>query len=171
MDLLERVWKFLENLSLLHWLIALILIIGGFVIYFWKWIKLQFRFGKNLKRKIYFLKLSNDKNLETEKDQIRNLALFNIEDEIKDISKDTKNLQNFKKDAVYIIGYNKNKDSEFYNNLITEAKINKIPVIIFAQQREIKEEHWHIFNGYVYLDIANTTNRLAIILLNILKIV
>jgi hypothetical protein len=89
MDLLERVWKFLENLSLLHWLIALILIIGGFVIYFWKWIKLQFRFGKNLKRKIYFLKLSNDKNLETEKDQIRNLALFNIEDEIKDISKDT----------------------------------------------------------------------------------
>jgi len=57
-------------------------------------------------------------------------------------------------------------------SVIDKAESKKIPVIIYAKQGEIKNlEHWEIFNGYIFCDVANTPNRLVIILLNILKIV
>jgi hypothetical protein len=158
---------FLSDISLIWWIISTFIIGSGILIYFCKYIKVQWRFAKNLKKKIYFLKTSNDKNLQTQRDKIKNLHLFNIEEDIKDISSNLTVLQNLKNNAVYVVGYNKDYD---YNNLFTEVKNNEIPIIIFANQGEIKKD-WNLFNNYIYCDISNTTNRLAVILLNILKIV
>jgi len=167
---MKNVWNFLSNLSLIYWIIWILLLIISFVIYFWKWCKLQWRFWKNLKRKIYFLEVSNSKDLQLLKDQIKNLGLLDIDEDIKDISKNLNILQTLKDNAIFIVRYN-----EWYSNykeLLEEAKNNKIPVIIYAKQGEIKNsKHWEIFNSYIFCDVANTSNRLVIILLNILKIV
>lgn len=161
----------LENMTLLYKVIAII-ISGGilsFFVYFWKYIQVQWRFGKNLKREIYFLKTSGKHDLQAERKKMIDLNIFNISGDIKDISNSTKILQPINKNAVYIVGY----DSDYpnYKELFALAKPS-VPIIIFADQREIqKAEHWKIFNGYIYCDVANTTHRLAIILLNTLKIV
>ncbi len=164
MDILKGIWELLGHISLLCWIITIIL--SGTLLYFWRYIKSQFVFGKNLKRKIYFFKTADDKNLQTQKDKLKSLKLFNIEDDIKDISKKIDVLQNLKDDAVYIVGYN-NKYN--YKDLFDKAENKKIPILIFAYPKEIKD--WSLFNNYIYCDVANTTNRLVIILLNILKIV
>lgn len=160
---LDEIINFIKNLKFYYWIIPFFF---GFIIYFFKWIKLEFRFGKNLKRKVYFLKVSELKTLQTQKDKIKNLKLFNLEEDIKDISKKLDVLQNLKDNAVYIVGYDPEYD---YKKLFEKAESKNIPILIFANQGEIKKD-WDLFNGYIYCDIANTTNRLVIILLNILKI-
>ena len=164
---MDVIKKILEGLSLLHWLGGMVIVITVFSIYFFRYIKSQWRFGKNLRREIYFLKTSNNKNLQTQKDKLKSLRLFNLEEDIKDISEKLDVLQNLKDNAVYIVGYDENYN---YEGLFAKAENKKIPIIIFANSGEIKKD-WNLFNGYVFCDIANTTNRLSIILLNILKIV
>ena len=166
MEELINIWEWLGHMSLLIWVTSTLMILLGFLLYFWKYIKSQWRFGKNLRRKIYFLKTSNDKNLQTQRDKLKSLKLFNLEEDIKDVSEKLDILQNFKDNAVYIIGYEKNYD---YKDLFSKAENKKIPIIIFANAGEIND--WDLFNDYIYCDVANTTNRLTIILLNILKIV
>lgn len=136
---------------------------------YWKYLRTEFQFAKNLKRKIYFLKTSKEESLQTEKDTIKNLRLFNIEEEIKDISNGEKPLENFKGNVVYIIGYK--KGYRHYEPILKCAMDNKIPVIIFAKPQEIDEKDLAIFDKHIYCDVANTTTRLAIVLLNILRIV
>ena len=131
----------------------------------------QLRFGKNLKRTVYFLKTSGEVNLQSQKERLKNLQLFNLDGEIKDISnhQDIDILQSLDDNAVYIVGY---KDGYDYEKLFSYAKSKKIPIIIFAPHRTKRiEGAWELFGGYIYCDVANTTNRLAIILLNVLKIV
>lgn len=167
---LQQFWEYIKTLSLVHWIVIISIIILSWSLYIWRYLKLQFRFAKNLKRKIYFLKVSIDKNLQTEKDLIKKIKLFNIEEDIKDISKDLKALQSLNSNAVFIVGY----DQKYllYSDLLTEAKSKNIPVIIFAKQGEIRnQDHWKNFNDYIYCDVANTSNRLSVILLNILMIV
>ncbi len=169
MEILKSIWKCLSDLSLLQLIASLlIMFFSGTFIYLLRYIKSQWRFGRNLRRKIYFLKTSDDKNLQTQKDKLNSLGLFNLEKDIKDISSKLDVLQNLKNNAVYIVGYD---EGYSYKQLFSRAVSMSIPVLIFANSGEIKkEEHWDLFNSYVYCDIANTTNRLAIILLNILKI-
>ncbi len=168
---MEKIKQILSDMSLFLWILGLVISIIGFLWYFWKWVKLQYRFGQNLKRKIYFLKTSENKDLQSEKEQIKNLNLLNIDEEVKNISNNLNILQNLKDNAVYIVGYDENFND--YEKLINEAKNNKIPVIIYAKQGKIPKEspNWEIFNSYIFCDVANTSNRLVIILLNILKIV
>ena len=167
-DKFKIIWTFLGNISLIQWIVGIIVFLfSGSLLYFWRYLKSQWRFGKNLKRKIYFLKTSDDKNLQTQKDKLKTLGLFNLDEDIKDISQKLDVLQNLKENAVYIVGYDDKFD---YKNLFEETKKYKIPIIFFANQGEIQKD-WNLFNGYIYCDVANTTNRLAIILLNILKIV
>ena len=77
--------EILKDLRWYYWaLVCAIPSIILFIVYFKKWFCLQWRFGKNLKRKVYFLKTSESINLQTQKDQIINLKLFNVEKDIKD---------------------------------------------------------------------------------------
>ncbi len=74
---------------------------------------------------------------------IRRISLFNIEDDIKDVSQDLKPLQNLRSRAAFVVGY----DSEYsrLGELVNEARSKNIPVIIFAKQGEIKKpEHWEV---------------------------
>lgn len=159
----------MESLSLIHWLIVLGIAIASVLVYVWRYLRLQHSFARNLKRHIYFLQTSDDKNLQTERDLIKKIALFNVERDIKNISKDLKPLQNLNSRAVFVVGYD--PQYSLFKELVDEARNKNIPVIIFARQGEIKDlEHWKVFNGYVYCDVANTSNRLAVILLNILMI-
>ncbi|MBU1730082.1 hypothetical protein KJ557_00790 [Patescibacteria group bacterium] len=165
-----KIWEFIGALSLVHWLIIIGIATLSWLLYIWRYLRLQFRFAKNLKRKVYFLKTINNGSLQTEKDLIKKIKLFNVENDIKDISEDLKVLQNLKSNAVYIVGYN--PEYLLYDKLLSEAKNKNIPIIIFARQGEIKKpEHWISFNGYICCDVANTSNRLLIILTNILMIV
>ncbi len=165
-----KIWEFIGALSLIHWLIIIGVVALSWLLYIWRYLRLQFRFAKNLKRKVYFLKTSDDKKLQAEKDLIKKIKLFNVENDIKDISVDLKVLQNLKSNAVYIVNYT--SDYSLYDNLLSEAKSKNIPIIIFARQGEIEDnKHWESFNGYICCDVANTSNRLLIILINILMIV
>ena len=168
-EIINGFWKIIGTISLLQlfWWI-MIFIVGGSILYFGRYLKDQIRFGKNLKRKIYFLKTSEDKDLQSEKDLLLNIGLLNIEKDVKDISDGIKKLQNFKSNSVYIVGYSEDYDN--YKQLIEYAEGKKIPVIIYAEQGEIKK-NWGIFNNYIYCDVANTNCRLAVITLNILKII
>lgn len=163
-------WNLLWTISLIQWIIwTIIFFIWWWIIYFIRYIKSQYRFGRNLRRNIYFLKTSNIKDLQNEKDLLSNIKLFKIEQDIKDISNNINKIDNLKSNAVYIIGYDENYDK--FSNVIEYARDHKNPIIIFAKQSEIKKsDHWDIFNSYIYCDVANTPNRLSIILLNILKI-
>ena len=77
---LQQFWEYIKTLSLVHWIVIISITILSWSLYIWRYLKLQFRFAKNLKRKIYFLKVSTDKNLQTEKDLIKKIKLFNIEE-------------------------------------------------------------------------------------------
>lgn len=164
MEILECFQTFLLKVKFWHWLV---LSSVAALPYVWRYVKSQWRFGKNLKRKIYFLKTSDNKNLQTQKDRLKELGLFNLEEDIKDISKSLDVLQNLKDNAIYIASYSNKYE---YKKLFNEVKNKKIPIIIFAHQEEIKKSDWDLMNNYIYCDVANTTNRLAIILLNTLKI-
>jgi len=167
---LQQIWEYIGALSLVYWIIIIGIAILLWSLYIWRYLKLQLRFARNLKRRIYFLKTSDDKNLQTEKDLIKKIQLFNIEKDIKDISKDLKVLQNLNPNAVFIAGYN--PEYSLYSDLLFKAKNENIPIIIFAKQNEIKnQDHWKNFNDYIYCDVANTSNRLSVVLLNILMIV
>jgi len=166
MEILKSIWSWLGDFSLFLWLIPAIIAVGVFVRYCWKYIKSQWRFGKNLRRQVYFLKTSESKNLQTQRDKVKGLKLFNIENDIKDISQGLDVLQNLKDNSVYIVGYSSNYD---FDSLIDLAKAKKIPVIIFANAGEIQD--WSSFTGYIYCDVANTTNRVAVILVNIMQVV
>ena len=164
----------LENMALIYKVIA-ILFSGGILTFFavcWRYIRVQWRFGKNLRRKIYFLKTAEEEKIKTARGNLADLKMFNIVNDIKDVSNNTNSLQSLAKNAVYIVRYSSHYPA--YKELFDFAKHkDNIPIIIFADQGEIKPDsgHWEIFNGYIYCDVANTTNRLAVILLNILKIV
>lgn len=166
---LKIIWDFVSNISTFTWLIWVLIIIVPFFVYFWKYIKTQIRFWKNLRRKIYFLKTSALKDLQNEKDLISNLNTFNIDSDIKDISWNVHKVDNLENKSVYIVWYDENYEK--YSELFNHARINKIPLIIYAKQWEIKKpEHWELINNYIYWDVANTPNRIAVMILNILKI-
>ncbi|MCI5207961.1 MAG: hypothetical protein D3910_04035 [Candidatus Electrothrix sp. ATG2] len=161
----------LENMALIYKVIA-ILFSGGiltFFVLFWRYIRVQWRFGKNLRRKIYFLKTTGEKPLTSELDSLHKLKMFNLVEDIKDISVSIKNLQALETNAVYIVGYSEQYDK--YDKLIQSAENFRIPIIFFANFEEITKEHRALFNDSIFCDVANTTRRLAIILLNTLKIV
>ncbi|WP_020588453.1 hypothetical protein [Desulfobacter curvatus] len=168
---LQIIWQFLSQLALSHWILYVFLP-GSLIAFCWfrKYIKIQIRFGRNLKRKIYFLKTSEAKKLSVEKNTLSKLKIFHLDKNIRDISDNLKELQTLKKKAVYIIGYDDGYNK--YKDLFDEAKGANIPIIVFANSGEIKkEEHWDIFNEYIYCDVANTTNRVAVILMSIMKII
>ena len=167
----KTISEFLTNLSLFHWAFFVFFASSlAFFCWFWKFIKIQIRFGKNLKRTVYFLMTSEAKKLDTEKNTLNKLEIFNLDKEVKDISINDKVLQTVKKNAVYIVGYDNEYDK--YVDLFATARNTMIPIIVFANPGEIKKkEHWDIFNGYIYCDVANTTNRIAMILMSMMKIV
>jgi len=170
MNISQKIWTCLQSLSLLHWLVLAGVGVLSWLVYAWRYARLQCRLAKNLKRKVYFLKTSSSKNLQVEKDLVKGIGLFSVEDDIKDISENLKPMQNLKSKAAFIVGYD--PIYSLYKDLIEEAKRKNIPVIVFSEQGEIQNsEHWKIFNGYIYCDVANTSNRLVVILLNILMIV
>ncbi len=168
MNILENLWHSAivssRTIGLVGVCIGLLATISIFCRYF----SIQIRFAKNLRRKIYFLKTSDKKSLQTQKGKIKNLKLFDVKEEIKDISNSLDVLQTLKDNAVYIVGYDKNYQN--YEKLFERARSKNIPIILFAKHGEIQKESWDLINEYIYCDVANTTNRLAIILLNILKI-
>ncbi len=166
----QNIFEFLSALSLIHWLFIILILILSWLLYLWRYLRLQLKFARNLKRKIYFLKTSAGKNFQVERDLLKEVKLFRIEDDIKDVTADLKILQKLEPKSVFIVGYD--ADYSEYEKLLSEARSKNIPVIIFAEQGEIQNaEHWKIFNGYIYCDVANTSNRLSIILLNILTII
>ena len=148
---------------------VLMLILSPILIYFRKYMRSQYKFGRNLRRKIYFLRTSGNKNLQVEKDCIKEIGFFNVDKDIRDISGGLKVLQSLKGKAVYVVGYESNY--QYYADLIEHAKSKNILILIIAKQKEVKEEYWEIFDSYIYCDVVNTTNRMVIILLNMLKIV
>ena len=164
METFKILWDSIIGYRTLLWLVPTLAIL----LYFGKYIRFQYRFAKNLKRKVYFLKTSSEKPMQTQLDNIVNLKLFNIEKDIKDISQGIDGLQNLKKDAVYIVGYS--KDYQKYQDLFNYAKHYNIPVIIFAAPGEIKGDCHKLIADYIYCDMANTTHRLAIILVNTFQI-
>lgn len=165
----QTIWTTLGNIALLHWIWISIVSIGAFSFYFWRYIAVQLRFGKNLRRKIYFIKTSEEKKLIRERDTLVRLKMFNLVEDIKDISISIKDIHALERNAVYIIGYSKQYDE--YNELIKLSENFRIPIIFLAKFEEITEEHRSLFNDSIFCDVANTSRRLAIILLNTLKIV
>lgn len=162
-----------NNLSLLQWIVlTVVATIATLIKFFWfitRYIRLQYRFARNLRRKIYFLKTSDLKNLQTEKDALGEIKIFNVVDEIKLINNDLNILQKLDSNSVFVVGYDSNFN--MYGDLIREACARKIPVIIYAKQGEIQNsEHWKVFNSHICCDVANTTNRILVILLNTLMI-
>lgn len=164
-------WQIISDISTVQWVIGIIvLIIIPTLIFAWKYLVLQFRFANNLRRKIYFLKLNDEKPLVVERNLLSNTKLFNVEKDIYTISNDPKILQLMDKHSLFVIGYDPDYDK--YEELINKAKDTNTPIVLFAKQGEIKDtKHWELFNGYIYCDIANTSSRLTVIILNTMYIV
>ncbi len=164
-------WQFISDLSTLQWVIGIMAFsVIPTLLFAWKYLLLQIRFANNLRRKIYFLKLNDEKPLMVERNLLSNTKLFNVEKEIYTISNDPKILQLMDKHSFFVIGYDPNYDK--YEELISKAKNTNTPIVLFAKQGEIKDpKHWELFNGYIYCDIANTSSRLTVIILNTMYIV
>lgn len=167
----QTIWQFIAQLALWHWILC-VFFPGSVILLYWfrKYIRIQMQFARNLKRRIYFFKTSKAKDLGVEKDTLAKLEIFNLDKDIREIPDDLKKLQPLEKKAVYIIGY----DGEYnkYRELFAKAEDAMIPILVLANPGEIKKkEHWDIFNGYIYCDVANTTNRVAVILMSIMKII
>lgn len=163
--------EFLENISLIHWIVVgIVTALIPFLIFIRKYILLQFRFANNLRRRIYFLRLEDSASLVSERDLVGKTKLFNVEKDIYKVSDDPKVLQLMERHSLFVIGY----DAKYrkYKELIDKAQENNTPIIIYAKQGEIKNSsHWKLFNNYIYCDVANTSSRLTVIILNTMYIV
>lgn len=168
---MQNLINFLENISLLEWLIiTVVMVLIPTAIFLWKYLILQFRFANNLRRRVYFLKINGKHSLEIERNLLKDTRLFKVEDTIYEIGDDLRIFQQTGTHCLYVIGYDPNFSG--YKGIIEKASQSNIPVIIFAEQGEIKEtEHWEIFNSYIYCDVANTSSRLTVIILNTMYIV
>ena len=155
--------SFLSKIPL-EWIIISI-IPGGLGVYCWRFICLQKNIINNLQRKIYFLKVSENNCLQTEKEVLEKTKLFRIDSDIKNLQNDLRVLQNFSKKSVFIIGY----DVQYtqYKEIIHQAEKKNIPVIVYAKHHDISKEHHQIFSSYIYSDIVNSSHRLATTILNI----
>ncbi len=163
-------WDLLNNLSLIQWLIVGSIVVGPSIIYFCRFLRFQWIFAGNLKRKIYFLKTHISRDLQNERDQLVKVGLFNIERDIKNIEKDLRALQNIQEFCVLVVGYH--REYKYFKELFAYAIPKSVPIIIYAKQGEIRDSsHWETFNNYIYCDVVNYPNRLAIILLNTLMII
>lgn len=168
---LNELWICLWHFSLIHWLCGILA--GGWFLWFivlqWYNIRVQYRTGINLKRCIYFLDTNEVTNFQTEFSTIEALKLFKVHSTIQNISTSISNLDNLAKKAIYIVKYS--EKYSFYDKLFEYARHNNIPIIIYAKQWGITNSlHWNIFNEYIYCDVVNTPNRIAMVLLNICKI-
>lgn len=163
--------EFIENISLIQWIIGgIITALIPFLIFIRKYVILQFRFANNLRRKIYFLRLEDSAPLISERELISKTKLFNVEKDIYTVSDDPKVLQLMEKHSLFVIGYDASYSK--YKELIDKAQENHTPIIIYAKQGEIKDsKHWDLFNNYIYCDVANTSSRLTVIILNTMYIV
>lgn len=163
--------EFIENISLIQWIIGgIITALIPFLIFIRKYVILQFRFANNLRRKIYFLRLEDSAPLVSERELISKTKLFNVEKDIYTVSDDPKVLQLMEKHSLFVIGYDANYSK--YKELIDKAQENNTPIIIYTKQGEIKDsKHWDLFNNYIYCDVANTSSRLTVIILNTMYIV
>ena len=93
-----------------------------------------------------------------------------MEKDIYTVSDDPKVLQLMEKHSLFVIGYDANYSK--YKELIDKAQENNTPIIIYAKQGEIKDsKHWDLFNNYIYCDVANTSSRLTVTILNTMYIV
>ena len=169
-------WFSKENIQILLALIGILFPGGIATIHFRKNILngakviLNLLKGKEEKENIYiyFLKSSNDKIMQAQRDRLKSLG-FNCVDDIKDISNNKLDvLQNLRDNAVYIVGYSDDYD---YKKLLDVAKHKKSCIIFFAHLGEIKRvENLELINdGINNCDVAHTMNGLATSLSNLLK--
>jgi len=127
-------------------------------------IRKEIRLFENLKRKVYLLKTGSN-SLETEREMLVENGLYDVHDNILDLSQETKALQTLKNFAVFVVGYS--QEYTRYQEIVNEAKSKNIPLVVFAKPGEIILEHMTIFLGYTYFEMCNTSARLLITIFNL----
>lgn len=142
-------------------------VVVGFI-WFLLWLaffyKKERRLFRNLKRKVYFLRIDGSTcNLEKEQNLICENGLFKAEKSVRQYSNGL--IETIEGKVVLVVSYSPSFLD--YANLIVSLKNKKIPVIILAKPREITPEHENIFADYPYLQVCNYTSRLLTSLFDI----
>jgi hypothetical protein len=157
---------FLGNLSLLQWILFSLLPVGIIVITtFQRYIRSQFKFAQNLRRRIYFFSTPG-KNMQKQKDNLKYLSYLKVDSEIREYENNTSQFQRLDKNSVFIIGYSEDLNLEA---ILQYSSDNNIPVLLFAEPGEVKRD-WQKIGGHMLCDVVNSTSRLSIILLDFLRI-
>ena len=147
--------------SLVWPVLVTVFIFGGWLLFFHK---KERRIFRNLKRKVYFLKIPGSNcDLEKERKLIAENGLFKADGSVRVYSNGFINTINEK--AVIIISYTASFGN--YADLINSLKINNVPAIVFAKPSEISPEHNNLFADYPYLQVCNFTSRLLTSLFDI----
>lgn len=154
--------EFLEGLlniySIIGLLIGLVIAIIGGIKLIKLITKIDNRIYNNLRRKIYLFTTSNIPNLQREYEILKNNGIYNVHNQIIGLSSDIGLLQIVDDYSFFIIGYS--KEYPFYEDIIERAKRNSIPLVVFAPNDHITEQHMISLRAYPYFDMCNTTARL-----------
>jgi len=171
---MEQLIVFGRSIAEIHFILLILLIavllgiVGISLFYFWRYIRLQIRIARNLKRRVYFLESAHSRKIEIEQDSVYDLHLFNIDEEIKDISYDVQSLQSLKNRLAYVVGYEQEYN---YHALFDGARRSRTPIIIIADGDEITDKARLLFDSYLYCDVATNSRELKAALLEALYIV
>ena len=128
------------------------------------WFRKEVRLFRNLGRKIYLIK-TGIADLETERHMLVKNGLYAVNENVLNLSQDTKQLQTLENFAVFVIGYDPGYVN--YALMVDHAKDRNIPIVVFARPTEITADHMSIFQQYVYFEMCNTSARLLTTILNL----
>lgn len=139
----------------------------GFIIWTVFFYRKEFRLFRNLKRKVYFLKINGSTcNLEKELKLVSENGFFISDTTVRNYSNGF--LDTIKEKAVVIIGYSPTFNN--YQNLIASISKNNFPVLVFSKPGAITSNHNNIFSEYPYLQVCNFSSRLLTSLFDICAI-
>lgn len=149
----------LNNLSLIHWLITVILaFIGGSLLTIkivWYFYKKERIFYRNLQRPIKVFRPKNC-TMDSEISTLRKSGLFKIEnptDDLRDVHKITDH-------SILVVGYK--KEMKDFEKFIKEVMSNNLPLIIytFGDSRALSDNLMKTLYSYPWYTISNTPLRL-----------
>lgn len=149
----------LNNLSLIHWLITIILaFIGGSLLtvkIVWFFYKKERIFYRNLQRPIKIFRPKNC-TMDSEIGTLRKSGLFHIEDPTEDL-REAHTIVNH---SILVVGYK--KEMVGFEKFIKDVMGKNLPIIIytFGDSRALSKELMDMLYEYPWYTISNTPLRL-----------
>jgi len=164
---INKIASALDIWDIVKWIFGLLVLLFGFLIIFWRAIKVFFRLGKNLGRKVFiFCPVGGKrgdgsvKNMERELGILRNSGFFDVPKEpVTDFH--SIEAKDIKKAGVVILGYDRKMEN--FDDFIDMVKQAGKPLIIYTFELgyQLEEKHRKMIKDYKWYVLSSMPLRLV----------